>query len=162
MAGGVPPLNKMRSSIGIALLQAWILTFMVGQTSSLRNFYRFFHPGRKNRNLQRLLKWEILCFPIIISQQFQWKYWYVFGLCIDTVLLAFILSFIDVSVNRWSPNIADIHTCMAKEKQMHICVWLKKSRYTYLYDHGKADIQTLIIYKVMKHRKILIKNNAYF
>ena len=161
----------MRSSIGIALLQAWIFDIYDGTDLITKEFFTGFFTQDEKKELNRgFWNRKILCFPIIISRQFSWKYWYVFGLCIDTVLLAFILSFIDVSVNRRSPN---THTCMTKVKQIYILVWLRKSRctfvynwrkgrYTYLNDWGKADIQTFIIYKVMKYRKILIKYNAYF
>ena len=156
MAGGIPPLNKMRSSIGIALLQACILTFMVGQTSSPRNFLQGFFTQDGKIELNRgFWNRKYFVFPIIISRQFPWKYWYVFGLCIDTVLLAFILSVIDVSVNRRSPN---THTCMTKVKQIYIRVWLRKSRCTYVYDWRKADIHTYMteekqIYKLLLYAK---------
>ena len=67
----------------------------------------FFTQDGKNRTYQRLfnLKGEKKCFLIVFSRQFPLKYRYVLGLCIDTVLLAFISSFIDVSMNRRSPNL---------------------------------------------------------
>ena len=118
-------------------------------------FNRFFHPGRKIELNRGFWNRKILCFPIIISRQFAWKYWYVFGLCIDTVLLAFILSFIDVSVNRRSPN---THTCMTKVKQIYIRVWRRKSRCTFVYDWRKGDIHTYMteekqIYKLLLYAK---------